>query len=177
MSFLNIEIKAHCKNHESIEQILKEEKANFHGTDSQTDTYFNVHEGRLKLREGNIENSLIYYHRENKPGPKKSQVILYKPSHDQNLKQILIASNGIKVVVNKERKIFYIRNVKFHLDKVEGLGSFVEIEAIDTKGNIGSEKLLEQCNRYLEEFNIQDEDLISESYSDMLLNKIEKNEN
>jgi predicted adenylyl cyclase CyaB len=177
MSFLNIEIKAHCQNPEFIERILTKENAVVHGNDFQTDTYFKVNKGRLKLREGNIENALIYYHREDKPGPKKSQVILYKALPDENLKRILTASNGVKVVVIKERRIFFIENIKFHLDQVEGLGTFVEIEAIDLEGNIGKEKLLEQCQRYLDKFNIKNDDLISVSYSDMLLNKLAKNEN
>ncbi|MEZ5195731.1 MAG: class IV adenylate cyclase [Bacteroidales bacterium] len=177
MSFLNIEIKAQCQNQETIEYILRKENAVAHGTDFQTDTYFKVNEGRLKLREGNIENALIHYHREDKPGPKNSQVVLYKALPDENLKRILTASIGVKVVVKKERRIFFIENIKFHLDKVEGLGTFVEIEAIDLEGNIGKEKLLEQCQRYLEKFKIKDDELVSISYSDMLLKKLVKNEN
>lgn len=176
MSFLNIELKAHCHNPEFIEEILKQEKAKFHGTDFQTDTYFNTNEGRLKLREGNIENSLIFYHRDNKPGPKKSNVILYKPSPGKSLKEILTTANGVKVIVNKERKIYFIANIKFHIDRIEKLGSFVEIEAIDMEGNIGIEKLREQCQRYINKFSIEDRDLISESYSDLLLDKLKKNE-
>jgi adenylate cyclase class IV len=61
--------------------------------------------------------------------------------------------------------------VKFHLDHVNNLGSFVEIEAIDSDGKIGKDKLLEQCNYYLKLFKIKQEDLISNSYSDLLLKK------
>jgi predicted adenylyl cyclase CyaB len=75
---------------------------------------------------------------------------------------------GVLVVVDKEREIYFIDNVKFHLDKVKNLGNFVEIEAIDNK-NIGKEKLLKQCNEYMKLFSIDKKDLIAESYSDMLL--------
>ncbi len=66
------------------------------------------------------------------------------------------------------REIYFIENVKFHLDEVKGLGTFVEIEAIDSDGSIGKEKLLEQCNFYLQAFEIKDEDLLEKSYSDMV---------
>ena len=56
---LNIEIKAKCQVPEKIHQILRKKEAEFKGIDHQIDTYFNVNDGRLKLREGNIENHLI----------------------------------------------------------------------------------------------------------------------
>lgn len=174
MSFLNIEIKANCSNPNLIEQILYDEKAEYKGLDHQTDTYFNVPEGRLKLREGNIENALIFYHRENISGPKKSNVQLYKSKPESTLKGILKNSLGIKVVVEKDRKIFFIQNIKFHIDTVKGLGSFVEIEAIDREGTIGQTKLEAQCQRYIDKFGITQNDFISLSYSDLLLNESQK---
>lgn len=174
MGFLNIEIKAYCSNPGNIEQILLDEKAEYKGIDHQIDTYFNVPEGRLKLREGNIENSLIFYHRENISGPKKSQVQLYKTKPASGLKQVLLHALGTKIIVDKQRKIFFIENIKFHIDKVEGLGSFVEIEAIDREGNIGQAKLSEQCERYIQKFGISKSDLISVSYSDLLAKEKKK---
>lgn len=169
MSFINIEIKARCSNPENIEQILLDENANFKGLDHQIDTYFNVPKGRLKLREGNIENSLIFYERENISGPKKSQVQLYKTKPESGLKKVLYHSLGINIIVDKKRKIFFIENIKFHIDEVKGLGSFVEIEAIDKHGTIGQTKLEAQCDRYIKKFAINNNDLISVSYSDLLL--------
>ena len=60
---LNIEIKAKTNHSEFIRGYLQANKAEFKGTDFQADTYFNVPNGRLKLREGNIENNLIHYER------------------------------------------------------------------------------------------------------------------
>ena len=74
-----------------------------------------------------------------------------------------------KVVVDKQREIYFIDNVKFHIDKVQGLGNFVEIEAIDNDGSIGKEKLQEQCRYFMGLLEISEEDLMAESYSDMLL--------
>jgi len=169
MSHLNIEIKASCPNLDRIRDLLKSKNAVFKGIDHQVDTYFKVNSGRLKLREGNIENHLIYYERENKGEPKESLVILHKYNPDQSLKEILTRSLGILAVVNKHREIYFIDNVKFHLDNVKGLGYFVEIEAIDEDGSIGSEKLHEQCKYYLRLLNISKEDLLENSYSDLML--------
>lgn len=167
-----IEIKAKCKYPEIIEAILLKNKAQYVGLDHQIDTYFDVSNGRLKLRQGNIECHLIFYNRANQAGPKQSNVMLYKPQDATVLKDILIAANGVKVVVDKRRKIFFIDNVKFHIDEVEGLGSFMEIEAIDSNGTIGTDKLHEQCSFYMNLLNVQHEDLVTNSYSDMLLEKI-----
>ena len=171
MKHLNIEIKAKCSDHEKIRSILKSRNADFKGTDHQIDTYFKVNNGRLKLREGNIENFLVFYERENREGPKQSNVILFKSDPNSSLKEILLTSLGILVVVDKQREIYFIENVKFHIDTVKNLGTFMEIEAIDSDGAFGKEKLLEQCENYLKLFGIPKDDLISVSYSDLLLAK------
>ncbi len=169
MSIVNIEIKAKLADAVMVRQILNDRNARFIGTDHQVDTYFNVVNGRLKLREGNIENALIYYKRDDKPGPKKSDVRLYKSKPDSSLKSLLEESMGVLAVVDKVREIYFIDNVKFHIDEVEGLGIFVEIEAIDKTGELGQERLLEQCNYYLELFGINENELIPVSYSDLVL--------
>ena len=169
MGFLNIEIKARCDNPQKIERILEKHEADFIGLDHQIDTYFKVNHGRLKLREGNIENALIHYFRKDQEGPKSSEVLLYKSEPGSNLKAILSESLGILTVIDKQRNIYFIDNVKFHIDEVQCLGSFIEIEAIDKDGKLGKEKLEEQCNYYLNLLEIPEKDLMKNSYSDMLL--------
>ena len=171
MAFLNVEIKAVCKDPEFIRNNLLSHKAELKGTDKQTDTYFNVSTGRLKLREGNIENSLIFYERINKTGPKNSHFHLVKVEDSTGLKEVLTRSLGVKVVVRKKREIYYINNIKFHIDEVPGLGSFVEIEAGNILADLSPEELKEQCDFYMQELGIKEEDLIDISYSDMLLEK------
>jgi len=166
---LNIEFKARCENYDIINNVLGERDAEFRGEDHQIDTYFNVPIGRLKLREGNIENCLIHYERENQEGPKSSFVTLFRTEPNSVLKELLIKSLGILAVVDKKRKIYFADNVKIHLDTVQDLGSFVEVEAIDKTGKIGKERLQQQCNEYLRAFNICSKDLLSCSYSDMIL--------
>lgn len=167
----NVEIKARCASPEKIHEILQQQNARFIGVDRQVDTYFNVPEGRLKLREGNIENQLIFYKRDNQSGPKKSEVLLYPFQENKTLKEILTVTNGVKVVVSKERSIYFIDNVKFHVDSVADLGTFMEIEAIDRTDTISLEKLEEQCRFYMDLLKIEGTDLVEVSYSDLLLAK------
>lgn len=170
MKHINIEIKAKCFHPQKVEAFLLSAAANFVGLDQQRDTYFQVPNGRLKLRQGNIENNLIFYNRPDQGGPKQSDFYLSKISDGSATEKLLAKALGIKVVVEKNRKIFFIENVKIHLDEVPGLGSFVEIEA----GNLNDpgktiEELKGQCHYYMNAFEIQEADLIEHSYSDMLL--------
>lgn len=87
------------------------------------------------------------------------------------LKVVLTQALGILTVVDKCREIYFLDNVKVHLDRVEGLGTFVEIEAIDEEGSIGETRLREQCEQYMALFEIAEDDLVKVSYSDMLLRK------
>jgi predicted adenylyl cyclase CyaB len=168
---INIEFKATHASIADAERKLAALNPLFVGEDHQVDTYFNVPNGRLKLREGTIEHALIFYQRSNSASAKQSDVTLYQHEPDAALKTILAQSIGIKTIVDKKRKIYFIDNVKFHFDRVTGLGEFVEVEAIDKDGSIGIEKLKEQCRYYQHLLEVQDTDFIAESYSDLLLAK------
>lgn len=168
-TILNVEIKARCTDPDHVRAVLDEYNADHKGTDHQVDTYYKVPDGRLKLRRGDIENNLIYYNRADQDGPKTSDIHLVPVEAPKEIEALLIHALGVKVVVDKQREIYFIDNVKFHLDRVEGLdGWFVEIEAIDEDGTIGQKVLRNQCEHYLELFEIEEEDLIATSYSDML---------
>jgi len=174
---MNVEIKAKCYKPRNVRRILKSKNAFYKGRDHQVDTYFKVSGGRLKLREGKIENYLIYYVREDKKGPKKSTVILLKAEPKSPLKEMLVKALEVLVVVEKHRDIYFIDNVKFHIDAVTDLGSFIEIEAMDNKKEFRTNQLLNQCKYYLELFEVSDKDLISCSYCDLMLDKINVNLN
>lgn len=171
MSFLNVEIKARCADAGFIRNYLVSQGAELRGTDHQRDTYFETRQGRLKLRQGNIENNLIYYERPDQAGPKPSSFRLLEIPDAEGLREVLTRSNGVKVVVEKKREIWFIGNVKFHLDEVPGLGSFVEIEASNKYAPLEAEELERQCQHYLGVFGINQEDLVDRSYSDMLLDR------
>ena len=167
MKHVLIEFKARCSDLSRIREIIKAKDPRVVGTDHQVDTYFNVPRGRLKLREGNVENSLVYYERENQAGPKRSNVTLAHVQPGSNLREVLAAALGVKVAVDKQREIYFVGNVKIHLDEVKDLGTFVEIEAIGTAENVA--QLRDQAESFLRELGIADADLIAVSYSDLLM--------
>jgi predicted adenylyl cyclase CyaB len=168
MAHINFEFKARVQNLEALEKKLLELGPVFTGEDRQVDTYLNVPEGRLKLREGNIENALIYYQRKDLPDAKQSDVIVCPHMPGGPLKEILVRVHGIKVSVCKVRRIYFVKNVKIHFDTIEELGSFLEVEAIDTSGEIPVAVLQEQCRYFADFFGIRPEDYVSGSYSDLI---------
>jgi predicted adenylyl cyclase CyaB len=170
----NTEIKAHISNMEDAEQIAA---TITDGTPPlklyQTDTYFNVPRGRLKLREnekGDIGSELIYYLRPNEPGPKTSHYLIVEVQNHTELKELLASALGIKVVVKKKRTVFFFRNVRIHLDKVEGLGTFLEFEEVFAEGSPrpGHDDLIKQL---MQRFSVKKDDLIKESYCDLIAGK------
>lgn len=170
MNVKNFEFKAKVDDLEPYENKLLTLNPVYHGLDHQTDTYFNVPNGRLKLREGNIENALINYDRADIAGSRQSDVILYKHLPSLALKKILANQLGIKTIVDKKRKIYFINNVKFHFDILENLGTFIEVEAIDHDGTFTTEELQQQCNHYFQFFELTQAQVIDRSYSDLLIN-------
>ncbi|MEI6184396.1 MAG: class IV adenylate cyclase [Bacteroidota bacterium] len=169
MNIKNFEFKAKVDELSFYEEKLLTLNPLFKGEDHQIDTYFNVTKGRLKLREGTIENALINYNRENTADAKLSEVILYQHKPDKALKDILKIQLGIKIIVDKKRRIYFIDNVKFHFDKVAGLGTFIEVEAIDNKEQFSIAELKAQCDYYFTFFELENTNLIDKSYSDLML--------
>jgi adenylate cyclase, class 2 len=169
MNIKNFEFKAKVGDIEKYENKLLTLNPKFQGLDHQIDTYFNTQLGRLKLREGTIENSLINYDRENISGAKESQIILYQHEPNIALKNILTRQLGVKIIVDKKRKIYFIDNVKFHFDVVENLGTFIEVEAIDNKEEFTIEELKEQCDKYFDFFELTELNIIDKSYSDLIM--------
>jgi len=178
MNILNVEIKARCADPDRIRRILESLDARYLGRDHQIDSYYLAQNGRLKLRQGTIENALIAYSRDNLSGPKKSQVVLYQTHDAAALKEVLDAALVTDVIVDKERDIYFVGHVKFHLDRVSDLGVFVEIEAIDESGQKTEIQLRHDCAYFLKKLGIDHSDLLTDSYSDMLRDKNEnENEN
>jgi adenylate cyclase class 2 len=166
MEHVIIEFKARCRDHEGIREILKSKNARFLGRDRQIDTYFRVPHGRLKLREGDIENALMFYERPDQAGPKQSDVTISPVTKDSDVKAVLAKALGVLAVVDKHREIYFIENVKVHLDRVEAVGDFVEVEAIGAANEV--DKLRQQCEALQREFGTERADLVDGSYSDML---------
>ena len=167
-SKINVEIKAHCADPRGVRRQLEAAGARCLGLDRQKDTYFRVSEGRLKLRQGNIENSLIFYRRNDESGPRPSRVRLHRPQDPASLQQILTEALDVDVVVEKSRHIYFLDNVKVHVDSVSGLGHFLEIEAIGNPAPGVEAQLQRQCRDMMTLLKVSEDDLLEGSYSDML---------
>lgn len=137
------------------------------GVQQQTDTYFHVTRGRLKLREITGEPAyLVWYDRPDVAEQKGSDYLLTPVSEPGLLKQSLSLALGELKVVRKAREIFLVHNVRIHLDTLEGSGTFLEFEAVlspDVSDAQGHRQLEQLC----EQFAIGPEDLLSGSYCDM----------
>ena len=168
MGHLNVELKARCGDPGAVLDRLTRLGARSQGIDEQTDVYYRVPRGRLKLRRGTIENNLIHYLRPDEPAPKESHVHLVPVERQSGLDELLDAALDRDVTVEKRRHILWLGNVKFHVDTVAGLGSFLEIEAIDLGNDRGSEALLAQCQHYMRLLGVRAGDLEPRSYGDMI---------
>jgi adenylate cyclase class 2 len=170
---LNVELKARCANPGRVRSVLDAAGADFRGVDEQRDVYFQVPRGRLKLRRGTIERALVYYDRADEAGIKLSHVTMARLERAgeaalDDLEGTLASALGVLTVVEKRREIRFVENVKFHLDEVPGLGAFVEIEAIASPDVRDEKALRAQCEAWRERLGIAQDDLVADSYSDMI---------
>ena len=128
----NIELKAIDADPAATERACRELGANPAGVLAQRDTYFVVARGRLKLREdidaGSCE--LIFYLRAHEGGLRASSYWRAPASDPEAWRSLLTAAHGIAGVVTKRRRLYLYRNVRIHLDDVEGLGTFIELESV-----------------------------------------------
>lgn len=125
----NIELKASLENRETALAACDAIGAVFQGDIHQTDTYFAVTSGRLKLREARPGNTeLVQYFRPDVAGPKGCDYRLETVS--ASIKPLLADALGVLQVVEKTRSLYLWKNVRIHLDSVVGLGEFIEFEAV-----------------------------------------------
>ncbi len=167
MKRLNFEFKARLNDEQQVRTVLKSLHARFVGTDHQIDTYFPVPSGWLKIREGRIENALIFYQRKNLLRARASTVEMTLLPRRNSLRAILARSLGTLAVVDKRREIYFVKNVKIHLDCVRNLGKFLEVEAISPTGDV--KKIRSQARKFQQLLGITSKDIVAESYSDLIL--------
>lgn len=163
----NIEIKARVRDMES----LRKQAAALSDTPcqriDQEDTFFYSPHGRLKLRHlAENQGQLVYYLREDQPGPKHSAYQVFQTDQPEQLKAILAAAYGIRGVVSKVRSLYLVGQTRLHLDEVQGLGQFMELEVVlhpsqsDAQGELIAQQLMAQLG-------ILPEDLIEVAYIDL----------
>jgi homotetrameric cytidine deaminase len=160
----NLEIKARDAEPRRTLEAALALGAEDHGELSQRDTYFGGARGRLKLREqAPGEPELIQYRRPDEAGPRTSEFRTVPVAAAGALKEALDAAFGTLVVVDKRRRLLLWEGVRIHLDEVDGLGTFVELEAPED----GDQQA--KVERLTEALAIAGDDLVAGSYSDLLL--------
>ena len=139
----------------------------------QRDTYFAGARGRVKLREQEAGGSpfwdeLIEYSRPDSVDARTSNYQRVPVADAAPLREALDAAYGTLVTVTKRRRLLLWEGVRIHLDEVEGLGSYLEFEAVaDADSDLSGER--EKVERLRTELGIEDADLLGASYSDLLL--------
>ena len=168
-----MELKAKVHDLEVIRKRLTCLGASKVGTFRQIDVYFNVVEGRLKLREveGNSNAELIYYERENVAGPKRSNVFILKIQDPRVFKNLLRRLLKTSAIVGKVREVFRYQGTQIHLDTVEKLGNFVEFERKTPAGELATKKNQRILEELMEKLGISPESLEKLSYSDLIQRK------
>jgi adenylate cyclase, class 2 len=165
----NIELKARDANPENSLKVCLVLGADDHGEIEQRDTYFEVARGGLKLREERPGRPhLIQFERANEPQQRESRYRIIEVDDGTVLRAALAAAIGIRVVVAKRRRLLLWRNVRIHLDIVEQLGNFIELEAVAPASSdlIDEHGLIHDLRATL---GITDERLVAVSYADQLL--------
>ena len=168
----NVELKARDRDPAHSLAICRElADAVDHGVLWQRDTYFHVPHGRLKLREERPGGAtLIQYQRPDDADAKLSAYRLIGVDDAEACRAGLDAALRTRVVVEKERHLFLWRQVRIHLDRVAGLGAFIEFEAVaPASSDLTEEHRLVAELRHA--FGIGGEDLVAVGYADALAGK------
>jgi predicted adenylyl cyclase CyaB len=165
----NIEIKARISNmdetYDRVRAIADQGPIEIR----QDDTFFSCPNGRLKLREFSpAEGQLIFYKREDKQGPKESFYVISQTGSPDSLREVLSLAWGELGRVTKHRTLFMVGKTRVHLDRVEGLGDFLELEVVLAEGD-HTETGVKIADDLLERLKISPSQLIDRAYIDLLL--------
>jgi predicted adenylyl cyclase CyaB len=134
----------------------------------QEDTFFVVPQGRLKLRVFSLERGeLIYYERTDARDPKPSHYLISRTSEPESLLDLLAASLGIAGHVRKHRTLYMIGNTRVHLDEVEHLGTYMELEVVLAAGESPKDGE-ETARKLMDELHIDPFDLVRGAYVDLI---------
>ena len=164
----NVEIKARVKDLTQLKNRAESLSDTPMQVILQEDTFFNIPKGRLKLRVLAPDYAqLVWYSRADDTGPKRSDYQIHETSDPESLKSILALALGVRGVVRKTRYLYLVGQTRIHLDDVEGLGHFMELEVVmqpgqsDTEGQAIAESLMKKLG-------IDSTDLLDGAYMDMI---------
>jgi predicted adenylyl cyclase CyaB len=127
----NIELKCRCTDLEAVLESALRLGARESGVLDQTDIFFRAPQARLKLRLfGDGTGEVIAYRRPDQPGARGSDYEIYPTTEPDALRRVLEAALEQEGIVRKQRRLLLYRHTRIHLDMVEGLGTFVELETV-----------------------------------------------
>ncbi|MFT7619966.1 MAG: putative adenylyl cyclase CyaB [Planctomycetota bacterium] len=168
----NIEIKARASDLSRMRAVASELATAPMVVLEQVDVFFHCSHGRLKLRLFPDETAeLIQYHRPDTQESKQSDYQIYLVDKPQEMRQLLARSLGERVVVKKRRELFLVDQTRIHLDQVEKLGDYMELEVVLRPGQSAAEGSL-MAKELMTKLGVQQDDLVSCAYADLLLEKI-----
>ena len=173
MEIHNIEIKARCGDLDHAHSVCREIGARFDTIEEQDDTFYTIPRGRLKLRRSStLGAQLIFYIRPDQAAARSSEGVRIPVSGPEDLHRILEISLGTWARVKKTRHVYWLDNIKIHLDQVEGLGTFIEFEAVlsgipEADRDMGRET--QRIFELMPRFGLRKEDLLAHAYADMPL--------
>lgn len=164
----NVEIKARVRDPEHLSLAASRLADAGPRRIEQEDFFFDAPRGRLKLRcfpDGRGE--LIYYERADRTGPKTSSYVVVDTPEASAMKRVLEQLLDPRGVVRKTRDLYLIGQTRIHLDEVEGLGRFVELEVVLEQGQSDSAGVV-IARDLMRALDIRDEDLVDAAYIDLL---------
>ena len=165
----NVEIKARCEDLAAARERAVRLATDYVGVDHQVDTYFVTRSGRLKLRESSLSGGqLVPYLRPDQTGPRRSDYRIVPVPDPAGTKALLTQILGLHRVVDKQREIFLVDNVRIHLDRVEGLGTFLELEAVFDGDAAAEAEERRKVERLMLELGVDPGDLVATSYEALL---------
>jgi adenylate cyclase len=164
----NVEIKAWVGDMEGLRRRVEEVADEGPVVIGQEDTFFNCQGGRLKVRVFSVDRGeLIFYERPDRSGPKESCYRIVPVADPGLLRQVLGAALGVVGVVRKERTLYLVGQTRVHLDRVEGLGKFVELEVVLLPGQTEAEGR-RTAEELMERLHIPAAALVEGAYIDLL---------
>ena len=166
----NIEIKARVRDFPGLKRRAEALADSPLEVIPQEDTFFIVPKGRLKLRLLAPDRAqLVFYERPDRDGPKRSDYFIFNTDDPENLKTALKLALGIRGVVKKTRYLYRVGQTRVHLDDVEGLGQFMELEVVLRDGQSDREGQA-IADGLMKKLGIESTDLIEGAYMDLLEN-------
>ena len=164
----NIEIKAHIPSVAALTARAAALANEGPTAIRQDDSFFHCDQGRLKLRTFSAHHGeLIFYRRADRQGPKESFYLISPTSAPDSLRDLLAASHGQSGRVVKQRTLFIAGRTRIHLDQVEGLGDFLELEVVLQEGEAAEDGVAE-AHRLMARLGVQADQLIEGAYVDLL---------